>query len=93
MTGMRGCDLAFHVAGVNTLCPTDPRPLYRVNVEAATTRRARRGRAPGSARLVLTSSAATLGEAEGTVGHEGTTHRGAYLSDYERSKHLASARR
>jgi dihydroflavonol-4-reductase len=87
VTGMRGCDLAFHVAGVNTLCPTDPRPLYRVNVEGATTAVRAAARA-GIGRLVLTSSAATLGEAEGTVGHEGTTHRGAYLSDYERSKHL-----
>jgi dihydroflavonol-4-reductase len=87
VAGMRGCDLAFHVAGVNTLCPTDRRPLYRVNVEGATTAVRAAARA-GLGRLVLTSSAATLGEAEGTVGDEGTVHRGAYLSDYERSKHL-----
>jgi dihydroflavonol-4-reductase len=36
---------------------------------------------------VLTSSAAALGEAEGTVGSEASPHRGSYLSVYERSKH------
>jgi dihydroflavonol-4-reductase len=35
---------------------------------------------------VLTSSAASLGEAHGTVGNEDSPHRGFYLSDYERSK-------
>src|SRR5439155_26687135 len=33
------------------------------------------------------SSAATLGEAHGTVGREDSPHRGSYLSVYERSKH------
>ena len=37
-------------------------------------------------RLVHTSSAATLGEAPGTVGREDTPHRGWYLSTYERTK-------
>jgi dihydroflavonol-4-reductase len=36
---------------------------------------------------VHTSSAATLGEAKGTVGREDSPHRGTYLSTYERSKH------
>jgi dihydroflavonol-4-reductase len=36
--------------------------------------------------LVLTSSAASLGEASGTVGSEASAHRGSYLSVYERSK-------
>jgi dihydroflavonol-4-reductase len=37
--------------------------------------------------VVLTSSAASLGEASGTVGSEASAHRGSYLSFYERSKH------
>ena len=37
-------------------------------------------------RLVHTSSAATIGEAPGTIGDEWTTHRGWYLSTYERTK-------
>jgi dihydroflavonol-4-reductase len=83
--GLRGSALAFHVAGVNTLCPTDPEPLYRVNRDGArlVTRLAAEA---GVRRLVHTSSAATLGEPEGTVGREDSPHRGWFLSDYERSK-------
>jgi dihydroflavonol-4-reductase len=96
--GMRGCELAYHVAGVNTHCPDDPRMLLRVNVggtEAAVRAAAR----AGVRRVVYTSSAAALGEPAGTVGREDTTHRGSYLSVYDRSKHegeraaLAAARR
>jgi dihydroflavonol-4-reductase len=37
--------------------------------------------------MVYTSSAASLGEPEGTVGTEDCVHRGSYLSVYDRSKH------
>ena len=43
--------------------------------------------AAGIDRWCYTSSAASLGEAEGTVGTEDCTHRGSYLSVYDRSKH------
>ena len=84
--GMAGCALAYHVAGVNTHCPADPALLMRVNVEGAETavRAAARARVQ---RLVLTSSAASVGEPAGTVGREETRHRGSYLSVYDRSKH------
>ena len=39
----------------------------------------------GVGRVVHTSSAATIGEPEGTIGREDTPHRG-FLSTYERSK-------
>jgi len=83
---MRGCAVVYNVAGVNTLCPTDPEPLYRVNRDGA---RAvvRAAAAAGVRRLVHTSSAATLGEPEGMVGREDSPHRGSFLSDYERSKY------
>jgi dihydroflavonol-4-reductase len=83
--GMRDAAVAYNVAGVNTLCPTDPAPLYRVNRDGA---RAvvRAAAAAGVGRLVHTSSAATLGEAAGTIGSEDSPHRGSFLSDYERSK-------
>ena len=83
--GMTGCALAYHVAGVNTHCPADPGMQLRVNVggaEAAVRAAAR----AGVGRVVLTSSAASLGEPPGTVGREDTAHRGTYLSVYERSK-------
>jgi dihydroflavonol-4-reductase len=84
--GMAGCDSAYHVAGMNSHCPADPDMLLRVNVggaEAAVRAAAR----AGIGRMVYTSSAASLGEPEGTVGTEDCSHRGAYLSVYDRSKH------
>ena len=45
--------------------------------------------AVGVRRLVYTSSAASIGEEEGTVGDERSPHRGWFLSGYERSKYLA----
>jgi dihydroflavonol-4-reductase len=95
---MDGCALLFHVAGINTMCPTDPAALFHVNVrgaEAAVRAAAR----VGVPRVVLTSSAASLGEAAGTVGREDSPHRGSFLSVYELSKHegesaaFAAARR
>jgi dihydroflavonol-4-reductase len=83
--GLRDYPVAFNVAGVNTLCPTDPAPLYRVNRDGARAV-ARAAAAAGVRRLVHTSSAATLGEAAGTTGTEDSPHRGSFLSDYERSK-------
>lgn len=84
--GMAGCRRAFNVAGVNALCPTDPGLMLRVNVDgaAAVVRAAAR---TGVERVVHTSSAAAIGEAHGTVGHEDSPHRGRHLSVYERSKH------
>src|SRR3712207_4526483 len=32
---MNGCELVFHLAGVNVLCPPDPWPLYEANVRGA----------------------------------------------------------
>lgn len=96
--GMAGCALLFHVAGVNTMCPDDPARLFHVNVRGAEAAVRAAARA-GVPRVVLTSSAASLGEAAGTVGREDSPHRGSYLSVYERSKHegelaaFAAARR
>ena len=84
--GMAGCAVAYHVAGINTMCPDDPAALIHVNVRGAETAVRAAARA-GVGRVVLTSSAAALGEPEGTVGSETSPHRGTYLSVYERSKH------
>ncbi len=85
---MAGCDLVYHVAGVNAMCVRDPRPMYEANVIG--TRNAVGAAADaGVRRVVYTSSAATLGEAAGTIGSEFSPHRGAFLSHYERSKYQA----
>jgi dihydroflavonol-4-reductase len=95
--GLAGSELLYHVAGVNELCSRDPLRMFHVNVRGAEVAVRAAARA-GVRRVVLTSSAASLGEAHGTVGDERSVHRGTYLSDYERSKHegeeaaLAAAR-
>ncbi|MGH2733213.1 MAG: NAD-dependent epimerase/dehydratase family protein [Actinomycetota bacterium] len=84
--GMRGCEVLYHAAGINALCLCDPSPLYRTNVDGAR-RVVRAGARAGIRRIVLTSSAATIGEGRGCVGAENSPHRGWFLSHYERSKH------
>jgi dihydroflavonol-4-reductase len=83
--GMTGCELVYHVAGTNTLCPADPAGLVLDTVRGAETAVRAAARA-GVRRIVLTSSAAALGEAKGTSGSEDSPHRGWYLSAYERAK-------
>jgi dihydroflavonol-4-reductase len=83
-----GAGVVFHVAGVNAMCVSDPGPMLRANVEGSLNV-VRAARSAGVGRLVYTSSAAALGEKRGTVGSETSPHRGWYLSQYERSKHLA----
>lgn len=83
-----GAPVVYHVAGVNQMCADDPAPMYRANVDGSRNVVAA-CRTGGVGRLVYTSSAAAIGEPAGTVGTERTVHRGWYLSEYERSKHLA----
>jgi dihydroflavonol-4-reductase len=82
---MRGCDVVYHAAGANAFCLRDPSPMFEVNVRGSRNVVLAAARA-GVRRVVYTSSAATLGEAGGTIGSEGSPHRGWFLSDYERSK-------
>jgi dihydroflavonol-4-reductase len=84
----RGCSILFHVAGVNALCLRDPSAMYATNVEG-TANAIRAAAAAGVPRVVVTSSASTLGEPSGEIGTERSEHRRDYLSHYERSKHLA----
>jgi dihydroflavonol-4-reductase len=87
LRGMRGCATVFHVAGVNVMCARDPGPMLRVNVDGACAV-IRAAAAAKVARVVHTSSAATIGEGQGETGREDTPHRGTFLSNYERSKVL-----
>src|SRR6266496_494701 len=82
---MRGCDVVYHAAGANAFCVRDPSPMFEVNVRGSQNVVRAAARA-GVRRVVYTSSAATLGEASGTIGSEASPHRGWFLSDYERSK-------
>jgi dihydroflavonol-4-reductase len=60
--------------------------LLKVNLDGAEAAVRAAARA-GIGRMVYTSSAASLGEPEGTVATEDCAHRGSYLSVYDRSKH------
>jgi dihydroflavonol-4-reductase len=83
--GMEGCEVVFNVAGINSLCVEDPQPMERLNASGPVVAVRAASRA-GVPRVVHTSSAATIGEAPGTVGTENTPHRGWFLSTYERTK-------
>jgi len=85
---LRQSDLVIHAAGLNVFCLADPRPLYEVNVDGTRALLQTAGEA-GVKRIVYTSSAVTIGEPYGQVAHEGTPHRGTFLSHYERSKYEA----
>jgi dihydroflavonol-4-reductase len=82
---MGGCDVVYHTAGANAFCVRDPSPMFEVNVQGSENVVRAAARA-GVRRVVYTSSAATLGEAGGTIGSEESPHRGWFYSDYERSK-------
>jgi dihydroflavonol-4-reductase len=84
---MRGCELAFNVAGVNKFCVPDVAPMLAANVDGAVAA-VRAAHDAGVPRVVHTSSSSTIGEPRGVIGDEHTPHRGYYLSDYERSKTL-----
>ncbi|HEY2788684.1 MAG TPA: NAD-dependent epimerase/dehydratase family protein [Gaiellales bacterium] len=84
----RGCEVAYHVAGMNGFCMRDPGPMRAANVAGTENVVSACGRA-GVRRIVYTSSAATIGEARGVTATEDTPHRGWFLSAYERSKYEA----
>jgi dihydroflavonol-4-reductase len=85
---MAGCEVVYHVAGLNGFCLPDPGALAVANVEG-TRAVVRAAGTAGVRRIVYTSSAATIGEARGTIGGESSPHRGNFLSHYERSKYEA----
>jgi dihydroflavonol-4-reductase len=83
-----GAERVFHIAGMNAMCVRDPVPMWEANIDG-TLNVAEAAVEAGVSRLVYTSSAAVLGERQGTVGNEDSEHRGSFLSRYEESKFLA----
>jgi len=81
-----GCEVVYHMAGLNQLCLADPTPLYRVNVEG-TRRMLEAARRAGVRRVVHTSSAATLGGDGKTFLDETAGPPEAFTSHYARSKY------
>jgi dihydroflavonol-4-reductase len=85
-----GCEGLFHVAADYRLGVPDPAQLYRTNVEG-TRRVLDAARRVGVARIVYTSSVATIGlPADGSPGTENTPSvLGDMVGHYKRSKFLA----
>lgn len=88
LAATEGCELVYHAAGVNRFCQASARPMRSVNVQGSANL-VKAAAIVGVRRIVYTSSAVTLGEAAGTVGTEESSHRGSFLSAYERSKYDA----
>ena len=84
------CEALFHVAADYRLGARDPDQLYRTNVEG-TRNILDASRAAGVARIVYTSSVATIGlPADGSPGNEDTPVALAdMIGHYKRSKYLA----
>jgi dihydroflavonol-4-reductase len=80
----QGCEVVYHVAGVNAFCVPDPRPMFEVNVAGSRTV-VLAAAAAGVKRLIYTSSAATLDAPTGSSARG----PGRFLSDYARSKYEA----
>ncbi|MGN8157936.1 hopanoid-associated sugar epimerase [Salinisphaera sp. RV14] len=87
---MRDCDAVFHVAADYRLWAANPGELYENNVEG-TRRICEAVRMAGVARVVYTSSVATLGiPGDGTPGDEDTpVGLQDMIGHYKRSKYLA----
>ncbi len=87
---LRGCDALLHVAADYRLWVPDPEEMYKANVEGTRTL-LRLTREAGVARVVYTSSVATMGfRADGTVVDEDTPVSEAdMIGHYKRSKWLA----
>lgn len=87
VAAMEGCDRVFHLAALLDLWQRDRSVYHRINVEGTRTV-LERALEMGISRVVHTSSATTIGEAEGELGTEETFRRPYFLSQYERSKYV-----
>jgi dihydroflavonol-4-reductase len=87
---LKDCEAVFHVAADYRLGARDPGQLYRTNVDG-TRNILEASRAAGVARIVYTSSVATIGlPADGSPGNEDTPVTLAdMIGHYKRSKYLA----
>jgi dihydroflavonol-4-reductase len=87
---LAGCDALFHVAADYRLGARDPAQLYRTNVEG-TRNILNAARTVGVARIVYTSSVATIGiPSDGSPGNERTpVALDNMIGHYKRSKFLA----
>ncbi len=89
-TALRGCDALVHVAADYRLWVRDPKEMYSANVDG-TRELLRIAREEGVAKVVYTSSVATMGfKTDGTIVDESTAVSLAdMIGPYKRSKFMA----
>jgi dihydroflavonol-4-reductase len=89
-TAMRGCDALVHVAADYRLWVRDPKEMYAANVDG-TRELLRLAREEGVAKVVYTSSVATMGfQVDGTIVDETTpVSLEEMIGPYKRSKFMA----
>ncbi len=89
-TALRGCDALVHVAADYRLWVRDPKEMYAANVDG-TRELLRIAREEGVAKVVYTSSVATMGfKTDGTIVDETTpVSLAEMIGPYKRSKFLA----
>lgn len=85
---LQGCDTLYHVAAQYDHWVPDKSAMLRVTVDGTRNTLEAAGRA-GVRRVVYTSSLATIGEPQGTVGTETTIHCGRFRGYYEYAKYQA----
>jgi dihydroflavonol-4-reductase len=85
---LEGCDTLYHAAAMYEFWVRDEQALIRTEIEG--TRNAMEAAIRRDLKkVVYTSTAFTVGEPKGTIGTESTSHRGYFLSRYERAKYEA----
>ena len=82
------CDTLFHAAALYDLWGLDEAELLRTESEG-TKNAMEAALAVGVEKVIYTSTAVAIGEAKGQTAVEDTTHRGYFLSTYEKAKHAA----
>ena len=89
-TALRGCDALVHVAADYRLWVRDPKEMYAANVDG-TRELLRMAREEGVAKVVYTSSVATMGfKTDGTIVDEATpVSLDDMIGPYKRSKFMA----
>ena len=85
MEAVEGCDRVFHLAGLFKDGVEKDSVFFDVNV-GGTVNVLQAALEHDIQKLVILSSASTIGEQKGAIGTEETEHRGYFLSNYERSK-------
>ncbi len=82
---VKGCERVFHLAGLFKDTVENESAFFDVNV-GGTVNILQAALDHGVQKVVVVSSASTVGEGRGETGTEETEHRGYFLSPYERSK-------